>query len=558
VNRAVWRATLGTLRANGQLAYYYLLVVFYTAQTCGIALRRPGLAPILLLAFWFGIGWPLFLRKVPTHRDLLRLPLSTRDAGSVLFLLRVIAPCLCSILVIPLAGQLFVQVPDAQVKLLELAFGLCAALPLMALVPFLPMPRSWREVGVKREDGDDPRLHGLAAAALWVLAPAIAALPLVSMRSGFTAWPWISLALGMGLAGLVWTQRERLAHAATATPCAPNSMDEEGARWHGGMGFIPLWSPLVGTCCALGVAIGLFFTLPLLPAVVDVMMITLVASSASLSARSLLSCARVLRLLPISPTRLAVIMLSMLVLPTLAGCLLGATIAHALHPERLSILHVELACLVSLTCNIVVLIPALRWARLKSIGPLLMTSVAPQAGLVFAALHFGIPAPPDAWTLAACLAVLGAGLAWLTARLKFQRLGAAAALAILALVGLPVFGATLGHLTFGDREPSDSAAASAAPHPGTEDALRRVIAELAAGKVNFDRIGPDLAALLRPQVGASQALLAQCGALQSVIFSGSSEHGWDIYLVRFQNATLEWRIVLGEDGKITGLRFSPH
>jgi hypothetical protein len=523
-----------------------------------MALRRPGLAPILLLAFWCAIGWPLFLRKVPTHRDLLRLPLSTRDAGSVLFILRVVAPCLCAILVIPLAGQLFVQVPDSQLKLLGLAFGLCAALPLMALVPFLPMPRSWREVGVTREDGDDPRLHGLAAAAVWVLAPAIAVLPLIAMRSGFTAWPWGSLALGMGLAGLVWTQRERLAYAALQSPRSSDSVVEEGARWHGAMGFIPLLSPLIGTCCALGAAIGLSFALPLLPGVVCVMMITLVALSGSLSAKSLLSWTRVLRLLPINPARLSVIMLSTLVLPTLAGCLLGATVAHALHPERLSIAHVELACLVSLTCNVVVLIPALRRARPKSIGPLLVASAAPQAGLVFAALHFGIPAPPDGWALAICLGVLGASLAWLTAHLKFHQLRTVTAFAIVALVGLPVFGTKLANARFSEPEPSASTQVAAASHAATEDALRRIIAELAAGKVDFDRIGPELAALLRPQVGASQALLAQCGALQSVVFSGSSEHGWDIYLVRFQNATLEWRLVLGEDGKITGLRFSPH
>jgi hypothetical protein len=52
-------------------------------------------------------------------------------------------------------------------------------------------------------------------------------------------------------------------------------------------------------------------------------------------------------------------------------------------------------------------------------------------------------------------------------------------------------------------------------------------------------------------------LLAQWGALESVTFTGSTEHGWDIYLVRFQNAAIEWRIVLGADGKITGLRLSP-
>jgi hypothetical protein len=125
------------------------------------------------------------------------------------------------------------------------------------------------------------------------------------------------------------------------------------------------------------------------------------------------------------------------------------------------------------------------------------------------------------------------------------------------LEGAPVneIGAQLAHLEFG--EPAERVAGSTA-HQGTEAAVRRIIAELAAGRVDFNRIGSDLAEKLKPQIGSTQALLEQCGALESVAFSGSSEHGWDIYVVTFANATLEWRIVLGADGKITGLRLSPH
>jgi hypothetical protein len=442
VSRAVWRAAFGTLRANRRLSFYYLFASFYTAQSCGLALRRGGVVPILLLAFW-AFGWSVFSRIAPTHRELLRLPLSTRDAAAVLFVLRVLVPCACVLLLIPLVGQLFAPGPDAPRALLALACGLCAAFPLLVFAPFLPLPRNWREVGVTRESGEDRQLHWLAAVGLCVLAPAIAVIPLVAERLGFLEWPWVSLVLGMGLASFTWIQRERLARAAlrTAANAVQDAARGNGARWNGWSGFVPLVSPLVGTCCVFGLAIGLFFTIPLMPGAVTTMVITLISLSTAFSARYIVNCARVLRLLPISPTRLSLILLSMLVLPTLIGCLIGATLAHVLHPERLSIERVELLCLLSLTCNVVVFVAALRGGRLKSIGPQLAASALVQVASVLAALYFGIAAPPEAWVFAACLGALILCQGWLTANLKFHRVRPLAALAITLLSCLPVFGA---------------------------------------------------------------------------------------------------------------------
>ncbi len=883
MSRAVWRAAFGTLRANRRLSFYYLFASFYTAQSCGLALRRGGVVPILLLAFW-AFGWSLFSRIAPTHRELLRLPLSTRDAAAVLFVLRVLVPCACVLALIPLVGQLFAPGPDAPRALLALACGLCAAFPLLVLAPFLPLPRNWREVGVTRESGDDRQLHGLAAVALCVLAPAIAVIPLVAKRLEFREWPWFSLVLGAGLGAFAWIQRDRLARAAlrSGANAARQPALEDGARWHGWSGFIPLSSPLMGTCGVLGLGIGLFFLFPLPTSAATTMVITLISLSTAFCARYIVKCARVLRLLPIGPVRLSLVLLSMLVVPTLSGGLIGATLAHVLHPERVAIARVELFCMACLLCNVVVFVAAFRWERLKSIGPQLAASAAVQVAGVFAALYVGIAVPPQGWAFAACLGVLILCFGWLTASLKSQSVRAIAALAITLLACLPVFGPVFGaepsdasryaaraealikryvddgrfsgavlvavhgkpllregfglanrewniavtpetefrigsmtkqftatailqlaeqgklalsdpigkyyaaapqtwdsvtiaqllshrsgipnftelpgfddriarrdltpeqvialtrdaplhfapgsqyeysnsgyallgyviekqsgqpyadylrehvfrplgmqhtgydvsadilpgrasgysrdkdawknasftsmsvpyaagalystvddlliwdqalkaakplsraslesmftdhgshygygyvidedaghrrewhnggingftaymarypaddltvivlanlegapvnsigrelaHLQFG--APAGSTQASAA-HAGSETALRQVIAELAAGTVDFDRIGSELAVHLKPQVGATQGLLAQWGALESVTFTGSTEHGWDIYLVRFQNATIEWRIVLGADGKITGLRLSP-
>jgi hypothetical protein len=52
MSRAVWRAAFGTLRANRQLSYYYLLETLLTAQTCGLLFRRFDLFATLVLASW--------------------------------------------------------------------------------------------------------------------------------------------------------------------------------------------------------------------------------------------------------------------------------------------------------------------------------------------------------------------------------------------------------------------------------------------------------------------------------------------------------------------------
>jgi hypothetical protein len=436
----VWRAAIGTLRANRRLSYYYLFATFYTAQSFGIALRGRGTLPILAVAFW-GLAWSFFLRIAPAHRELLRLPLATREAATVLFILRVLLPCACALLLIPLFGQLFTRGSHGARELLELACGLCAAFPLMVFAPFLPLPRHWREVGVTRESCADPALQWLAAAAAWVLAPLITVIPLVSMRAGFAQWPWVSAALALGLAWSVWSQRERLAVAVPSSDHAGRRAGRAtGARWQGWSGLVPLLWPLFGACCALGLAIGLSLTLPWVPGAMITMVITLIALGTSLSARQTVNCARVLRLLPISPSRLSLLLLAMLVVPTLCGCLFGATLAHVLHPERLSIAQVELFCMLSLTGNAVVFVLALRTGRLKPIGPRLAASAAVQVACVLGGLYFGIALPSGGWLFAACLGALLMCFWWLRWNVRFHALRAGAAAVLLLYACLPVLG----------------------------------------------------------------------------------------------------------------------
>jgi hypothetical protein len=416
----------------------------FTAQTCGLLFGRRSLAPIILLAIWIGFGWPLFLSQAPTHRELLRLPLSRRDAGAVLFLLRVILPCICVMLLTPVLAPLFTRSPVSPLAFVAVACGLCAAFPLMSFTPFVPSPPGWRLAsGAAPESCEEPGLRWLAAGAVWVLAPAIAVIPFVSIRLGYADWPWLSLALGVGLAWLAWTQRERLARAASANAPEPAGgvHAADRARWQGWRGFVPLLAPIVAAAGALGLGIGLLFTLSLQPAGAAAMVLTFVALGASLSANLILRCIRVLRLLPIGRARLACLVLAMLCLPTIVGCLLGATLAHAWHPDRMSVAHMTLFCLLGLTCNVVLFVPVFRSARHRIQGPLFAGALAVQVAVVLAGFYFGLALPPDGWLLVVCLVVLGACLASLTGSLKSQTLRSIAAFALASLACLPVSGA---------------------------------------------------------------------------------------------------------------------
>jgi hypothetical protein len=93
--------------------------------------------------------------------------------------------------------------------------------------------------------------------------------------------------------------------------------------------------------------------------------------------------------------------------------------------------------------------------------------------------------------------------------------------------------------------------------PGTEAAVRRSIQELQLGQPNYDLMSPQMAALTRQQLPQLKTVVAQFGALQSVTFKGVAPGGLDIYEVKFEHATTEWRVMLGPDGKIQAMGLRP-
>ena len=95
------------------------------------------------------------------------------------------------------------------------------------------------------------------------------------------------------------------------------------------------------------------------------------------------------------------------------------------------------------------------------------------------------------------------------------------------------------------------------PAPGSEAALRRLIEELRSGKPNYDHMSSALAAATRQQLPEIQSGLAELGALQSVTFKGVGPGGADIYRVKFEKGSLDYRIWLGSDGKIENANMRP-
>ena len=88
--------------------------------------------------------------------------------------------------------------------------------------------------------------------------------------------------------------------------------------------------------------------------------------------------------------------------------------------------------------------------------------------------------------------------------------------------------------------------------PGSEAALRRMIEGIRAGKPYFSEMSPELAKATREQLPQLEAGMKQLGAVQSVEFRGVGNQGWDLYDVRQEHGSSQWRIALGADGIITG------
>jgi hypothetical protein len=109
----------------------------------------------------------------------------------------------------------------------------------------------------------------------------------------------------------------------------------------------------------------------------------------------------------------------------------------------------------------------------------------------------------------------------------------------------------------GGGAPGETTTPRRSPLPDGEAALRRHIDDARRGEPKYEQMVADAQDVTRRQLGRIRAILHALGAMQSTTFAGVGPADDDIYHVRFDNGTAEWRIDMAADGKIRRIALGP-
>ncbi|MFL6721213.1 MAG: helix-turn-helix transcriptional regulator [Sphingomonas sp.] len=90
------------------------------------------------------------------------------------------------------------------------------------------------------------------------------------------------------------------------------------------------------------------------------------------------------------------------------------------------------------------------------------------------------------------------------------------------------------------------------PTAGTEAALRRLVAGLASGSPDYDRLSPQFAQVVRRDLPVTHPLFSSMGALKSVTFLGRADMGDDAYELVFAKGGVIMSAALDAGGRMTG------
>jgi DNA-binding CsgD family transcriptional regulator len=90
------------------------------------------------------------------------------------------------------------------------------------------------------------------------------------------------------------------------------------------------------------------------------------------------------------------------------------------------------------------------------------------------------------------------------------------------------------------------------PTAGTETALRRLVAGLASGSPDYDKLSPQFAQVVRRDLPMTHPLFSSMGQLKSVTFLGRGETGDDVYNLVFAKGGVIMSAALDADGRMTG------
>ncbi len=82
--------------------------------------------------------------------------------------------------------------------------------------------------------------------------------------------------------------------------------------------------------------------------------------------------------------------------------------------------------------------------------------------------------------------------------------------------------------------------------------MRQILEAGSAGNFDYDQMSPEFAPVMRKQVPYWQFMAQLMGGIVSIEFLRVSDQGWSIYKVQHENDVHQYRIVLGDDGKVYG------
>jgi len=132
--------------------------------------------------------------------------------------------------------------------------------------------------------------------------------------------------------------------------------------------------------------------------------------------------------------------------------------------------------------------------------------------------------------------------------------------AIMILVGAIVLGLLSQPAAFSqaaDNQPAGppgerSFIPGAVPTAGTEAAVRRLVAGLASGSPDYDKLSPQFAEVVRRDLPMTHPMFSTMGELRSVTFRGRVARGDDVYDLVFANGGVTMSAALDADGRMVG------